>query len=170
MKKNIVLVTIAAMTASAAIHSATVTPDRVKHDPASETVLAEQLSSNHACTRNCRLEIVLPEDIGQAPMADEVIQFADPSGELNVDVDNRSSGNGATVLRFEGRDATPFMNRGGAPMTTVPLRPGRNSVQVRPYSDGVCHGPDGCKYDVINSGEPGRPVLDPVIIIDDPVD
>ena len=59
-----------------------------------------------------------------------------------------------------------FQNPGGQPMKTVPLTPGRNVFTVRSYGDGVCREEQGgCKYDVVNTGDPGRPVLDPHVII-----
>lgn len=136
---------------------------------ADQPVLAEQFSTNQTCRNNCRLNIMLPADTDQPPMADFMLRFADPSGQLMVEVNNQSRGNGATVLRFQDRDSTPFINRGGAPMVTVPVNPGQNVLNVRPFEDGVCLAPAGCKYDVINTGQPDRPILDPVIIID-PVD
>lgn len=78
---------------------------------------------------------------------------------------NQSSqpGKAATVLEFTGE--TPFENQAGIPMQRVPLTPGNNAVTVRSWEDNVCQSDPGCKYDVVNTGEPGRPVLDPVVII-----
>ena len=166
MKKNILISTIAGTALSIITLTALAATTSQTLPVTSQPVLSDQIVSNHACTQNCRLNIVLPADATQPPGADPLIVFADPSGDLTAVLDNRSRGNGATVLRFEDRDSTPFMNRGGAPMVTVPIQPGNNPLLVRPYSDGVCHAGNGCKYDVINTGQPDRPKLDPVIIID----
>jgi len=85
-----------------------------------------------------------------------------------VDQSNRPA-KAATVLQFIGE--TPFKNPGNQPQSTVPLTPGNNPIIVRSYDAGVCRPAEdsqnagGCKYDVINKGDPNRKVLDPRVII-----
>ena len=79
-----------------------------------------------------------------------------------VDESNRPA-KAATVLKFE---EAAFVNRGNQPMANLPLTPGNNVFTVRDYDAGVCReAQGGCKYDVVNTGAPGRPVLDPHVII-----
>lgn len=51
-------------------------------------------------------------------------------------------------------------------MKTVPLKPGQQVFTIRNDESGACtEQQGGCKYDIVNTGEPGRPVLDPHVII-----
>jgi len=111
------------------------------------------------------LTVTLPANPNAPPGISNAVLRARSEVSVTINLVDRSDrpGQGATVLRF----AEPaFVNRGGQPMKTVALTPGNNVFSVRSYADGACHAEQGgCKYDVINTGDPGRPVLDPHVII-----
>lgn len=130
------------------------------------------------CALDCELIITLPADPAEAPEVSDphfnVVGGAEVKIVL-VDEGNRPD-QAATVLRFApGQEA--FVNPGGQPMQTVPLpQAGPHMWKVRDYADGVCtvqiddegvvqYDDDGCKYDVVNEGDAGRPELDPEVYI-----
>jgi hypothetical protein len=111
------------------------------------------------------LTVTLPADPGAPPTVSNAVFMARAGASVEIDLVDQSNrpAQRATVLRFE---EAAFQNPGGQPMKTVPLNPGRNVFTVRSYAEGVCReAQGGCKYDVVNSGDPGRPVLDPHVII-----
>lgn len=118
------------------------------------------------CPPNCEVSVFLPTDARAAPRISASVLNARSGARVTINLvdQTRQPAKAATVLRFPG--PTPFVNRGGQPMKTVPLTPGRNVFKVRSFEDGVCRKEQGgCKYDVINTGDSGRPVLDPHVII-----
>jgi len=106
--------------------------------------------------------VTLPEDPDAPPRVSHPVFRAQSGASVRiklVDKNNRP-GNGATVLRFQ---QAAFVNPGGQPMKTVPLKEGMNVFRIRSYDDNVCREDQGgCKYDVISDG---RQVLDPHVII-----
>lgn len=127
--------------------------------------------SRAVCRTDCRVNIDLPGNVAQAPTTSARKMNVAGGGPFEFML----SGEGpperwATTLRFrrpgESPDAgTPFLNRAGKPLYEVILKSGHNRLALRPYKDGVCHPPHGCKYDIINTGNPDRPARDPWIII-----
>jgi len=122
------------------------------------------------CQADCRLAVNLPDDVTQPPQVAPEEMRLRGGARLDIELDGGPEGKRATVLRFyppeEHADGgTPFANRSGKPRYTVSLNSGRNRLTVRPFGDGVCRPPNGCKYDVINRGNRERPTLDPWIII-----
>jgi len=117
------------------------------------------------CPPNCTLTVTLPADPSSPPEVSHPRFFARGGADVTIVVVDRSNrpGQAATVLRFPRESA--FTNRGGQPMKTVPLNPGKNGFKVRDYGNACLQAQGGCKYDVINTGEPGRPALDPHMII-----
>lgn len=119
------------------------------------------------CTADCELEIVLPPDDARPPEVapDQLRFYVTGDTEVTIRVKEpllQPGGKAATVLRFE---QPAFVNPGGQPMLTVPLKAGKNVFRTMPA--GACPEVDGgCKYDIINTGNPARPELDPWIIID----
>lgn len=123
------------------------------------------------CRVDCRLTVTLPDNVAEPPdVSSEQLHLA-ADGQLDVLLEGGSAGNQATQLQFfrpgEHEDSgTPFVNRNGQPMYRVNLNAGNNNgLQLRPWSDGVCHAPKGCKYDIVNNGNPDRPKRDPWIIL-----
>lgn len=119
------------------------------------------------CNADCELVIVLPSDDAKPPeVAPDQLRFNVAGGtEVTIRVKKpllQPGGKAVTVLRFE---QPAFVNPGGQPMLTVPLKAGKNVFRAMPA--GACPAVDGgCKYDIINTGNPARRVLDPWIIID----
>jgi hypothetical protein len=110
--------------------------------------------------------VTLPTNARLSPTISNSVLHARSGATVVIYLENQSSQSSreaATILRFQ---EAAFVDRNGRPMTTVTLTPGKNEFTVRPYSDGACRAErGGCKYDVINTGDPGRPVLDPHVII-----
>lgn len=122
------------------------------------------------CRDNCQLTISLPEDATQPPRSSSEHMHLAAGGEFDILLEGGAPGQQATELRFDRSgdqesSGTPFVNRNGQPVYQVRLNPGSNRLQLRPWDDGVCHPPEGCKYDIVNTGTPGRPSQDPWIIL-----
>jgi len=117
------------------------------------------------CPPNCTLTVTLPADPSTPPEVSHPRFFAEGGADITIVLVDKSNrpGPAATVLRFPGESA--FTNRGGQPMKTVTLNPGNNGFKIRDYGSACLPAQGGCKYDVINTGEPGRPALDPHMII-----
>ena len=116
------------------------------------------------CRSNCAVTIELPADSGRAPTAPAVTRIA--GGQvLDFNIDGQTRTDARTVLAFE---QAAFLDQRGKPLYTLELAAGSNRFESRPYEDGVCHGPGGCRYVVINVGNPTRPPIinSPVVIID----
>lgn len=125
----------------------------------------ERPSRENECPPKCELSVALPSNARMSPTISKSVFHARGGATVIINLDNQTNRmeRGATVLRFQ---EAAFVNRRGQPMTTVTLNPGRNEFTLRPYSDGACRAEQGgCKYDVINTGDPSRPVLDPHVII-----
>jgi hypothetical protein len=125
----------------------------------------ERPSRENECPPQCELSVALPSNARMSPTISRSVFHARGGATVTITLDNQSTRTerGATVLRFE---EAAFVDRNGRPMMTVSLTPGKNELTVRPYSDGACRAEKGgCKYDVINTGDPDRPVLDPHVII-----
>lgn len=127
--------------------------------------------SRAVCRTDCRANIDLPGNAAKAPTISARRMNVAGSGSFEFMLTGEGPPErSATTLRFhrpgESPDAgTPFLNRAGKPLYEISLRPGRNRLALRSYKDGVCHPPNGCKYDIINTGNPDRPARDPWIII-----
>ncbi|SRR6056297_982217 len=122
-------------------------------------------SPDNECPPKCELDVTLPTNARMSPTISKSVMHARGGSTVSINLDNQTSrgARGATVLRFQ---EAAFVDRNGRPMTTVTLNPGTNVFTVRDYADGVCRAEKGgCKYDVINTGDPSRPVLDPHVII-----
>jgi hypothetical protein len=116
------------------------------------------------CRANCVAAIELPSDRARQPTVPAVTRIA--GGEvLDFVVPAQARAQGRTVLAF---DEAAFRDRQGNPVYVLELQAGSNRFESRPYDDGVCHAPQGCRYVVINVGMPNRPAVinSPVIIID----
>lgn len=125
---------------------------------------ATSAQAPQTCRADCVAPIELPSEAGQRPSAPAVVRIA--GGEvLDFRLPSEARSQGRTVLAF---DQAAFRDRQGDPIYTLELHPGSNRFESRPYADGVCHAPDGCRYVVINLGMPTRPpvINSPVIIID----
>ncbi len=116
------------------------------------------------CRADCTAAIELPSERGQRPAAPAVTRIAGGT-MLDFVVPSKPRGSGRTVLAF---DEAAFRDRQGDSVYVLELRSGNNRFESRPYEDGVCHAPDGCRYVVINVGTPTRPpvINTPIIIID----
>ena len=122
-------------------------------------------SPGNACPPKCELDVALPTNARMSPTISKSVLHTRGGATVSINLDSQTSRSqrGATVLRFQ---EAAFVDRNGRPMMTVTLTPGRNVFTVRDYADGACRAEKGgCKYDVINTGDPSRPVLDPHVII-----
>lgn len=134
-------------------------------------LLCHSAQAQTTCRSECRIPITIPggDDPGSAPTGfPDVFRIA---GDTPIEfVVNGGSGSPGTVtLVF----LEPVIARaqGGGPgdpwLYTLKLNPGNNAYRVRGYDAGLCHAP-GCKFVVINSGQPNRRsvINSPTIIID----
>lgn len=131
----------------------------------------EDRKSTDVCRSNCQLTVSLPEDVSKPPeISNERMRLAG-GGELDIRVEVGSAENHATELHFfrPGQHAdsgTPFVDKNDRPIYRVLLDVGSNRLKLRPYDDNVCRPPDGCKYDIVNTGNTERPTKDPWIILE----
>lgn len=121
-------------------------------------------ATESVCRANCRLEINLPANSGRPPEASRETMVVAAGQQLNFIVRGGPSGEETTELRFN-RPHTPLLDDDGQPLFTATLERGSNRFRTRAWEDGVCHPPDGCKYDIVNTGNPDRPIKDPWIIL-----
>lgn len=122
------------------------------------------------CPPDCVLTITLPEDPNAPPEASPPEFWVNPGAEVTINLVDESGrpDQAATVLRFMSEDDTPFVVHDGPneqPVTTVSLNRGKNSATVRSNPNGKCSPQNCCKYDVVNTGNKDREVLDPEVII-----
>lgn len=119
------------------------------------------------CRANCQVGIDLPEDSKRPPNASPERMVIAAGEYVNFVVEGGPPGQEATVLRFE-RPNTPLLDDNENPLYTAELKRGSNRFRTRPWEDGVCRppdAPDGCKYDIVNTGNSQRPPKDPWIIL-----
>lgn len=109
--------------------------------------------ADDACRADCELAVVLPENPDTPPRVPPVLRVAG-NQPLTIEVRGRRAAQARSVLVFEEPAVTDEV---GSPRFTVELLPGRNATRVRAFEDGVCHGPDGCGYFVVNTGLAARP-------------
>ncbi|MDT8449243.1 MAG: hypothetical protein RQ847_03625 [Wenzhouxiangellaceae bacterium] len=113
------------------------------------------LRKTHACPDPCVVEIQVadPNEPDNPPRVEP--QRVDVSGshELHFNVTGTGGNNAALTLVFEEAIVRPGQ---GNWLYRVNLTHGNNEFDIRPYSDGLCVGVNGCKYVVINRGRPDR--------------
>ncbi len=121
-------------------------------------------ADHNPCRQACSVSIDLAAQVGQRPGAPDWFRVVGGE-EVDFEVDEVRGLDVRTILSFE---EAAFRDENGNPVYTLELESGSNPYQVRPYRDGVCRAPRGCRYVVINVGTPQRPgVIDsPRIIID----
>jgi hypothetical protein len=128
---------------------------------------AAQLTPTDAvppCRQDCAVSIGLSTQINQRPVVPERYRVVSEQ-EVDFNVREARGQDARTILSFE---EAAFVNERGNPVYTLELKPGSNRFRVRPYRDGVCRPPQGCRYVVINVGTPQRPgvINSPRIIIE----
>lgn len=117
-----------------------------------------------ACSTNCQVEVDLPANPGGRPSAAPTTLRVEAGRQINFVVRGGQAGKEATELVFE--NETPLLDGEGRPVYIVTLGVGSNRFPTRPISDGVCQGTNGCKYHIVNSGNPQSRPLDPWIILE----
>lgn len=120
-----------------------------------------------ACQDDCTIEITLPDDPASPPQVSVEYLHVVGGSEVEIVVTGGPDGLEQSVLQFQ-LPHTPFVGPHDRPMETVALQAGSNLFRIRSYEDGYCHDPEGCKYDIVNLANPGRPPLDPWITIHPP--
>lgn len=118
----------------------------------------QQPTERQQCPPACRIDIQVPEDTSRSPIASPVtlVVQADQAVELMSDR--------AVQVIFP--EETPFMDHRDRPVYTFNLRSRRASSLRLREERGLCETEPGCKYIVIDRSAPGRPPLDPYIIIE----
>lgn len=143
--------------------------------------LALPAAAQQACPPACGLDIELPADITlppRIPANQEVIRAVRGAiMQARLTYEHGESDRAATKLVFQkagpgevGEPHTPFVDKlgpNGKPITEVRLKLNAPTVLfIRTDDDHNCWDENSCKYDIVNDGEPARPVLDPWIIIE----
>jgi len=138
-------------------------------------------AAQQACPPACGLDVELPEDISEPPRIpaeqEEVRAIRGAVMLATLTARGGAPDKAATKLVFPkarqgevGEPHTPFVDRlgpNGRPITEVRLRlNGPTVLFVRTDDAHNCFEERACKYDVVNDGEPERPILDPWIIIE----
>lgn len=144
------------------------------------------VAAQQGCPPQCGLDVELPEDVTKPPrIPDDQQTVSAVRGAVMLATLTDLLGDSdkvATKLVFRkaeggegGEPYTPFVDRpNGTPITEVRLNAnGRTQLFVRTDDEHECFkksdGADeenGCKYDIVNDGNPDRPILDPWIIIE----
>jgi hypothetical protein len=142
---------------------------------ASSPAMAQQ-----ECPPSCGLDIELSADPAEAPGIPDsqktIIVIRGAAMLAQVSDRRGQPDKAATKLVFrkaaageQGEPYTPFVDSpgpNGKPITEVQLKaPGATRLFIREDDDHACFEAPGCKFDIVNDGDPERPVLDPYIII-----
>lgn len=143
-------------------------------------MMASPAVAEQECPPSCGIDIELPAEPIEVPVIPDgqktVIAISGAAMLATVSDRRGRPDKAATMLVFrkaeageQGEPHTPFVDQpgpNGKPITEVKLNsPGRTRLFVREDEQHTCFEPPGCKFDIVNEGEPERPVLDPWIII-----
>lgn len=111
-----------------------------------------------------RTDIDLPANIEEVPNVPPVTRVSGGQS-LDFHLAAPSQAAGRTVIAF---GEAAFVDHQGRRIYSMQLNPGSNRFTARPFADGVCHGPQGCRFVVVNIGNPQRPAIigSPIVIID----
>lgn len=118
------------------------------------------------CATDCSIQVQLPSDPGQPPSAPEIFRVVEGTA---VSFPMRTRGIDAAdtrmVLAF---GEAAFQDAEGNPVYTLELSQPGQHYRARAYADGVCRPPAGCRYVLVNVGNPHRPAVinSPRVIID----
>ncbi|MDX1624879.1 MAG: hypothetical protein R3323_00070 [Wenzhouxiangellaceae bacterium] len=108
-----------------------------------------------ACQPGCLIEIHVPGDPQRPPEAQPSTVRAQPGDVIDFDADR------GVVVEFP--EDTPFVGAGGQPVHVFTVN-GQRPMTIRD-DVAVCREEPGCKYIVRDPSDPGRPPLDPYIIV-----
>src|SRR6056297_4009615 len=114
------------------------------------------LAQQAACPPACALEVVVPEDPSLPPASQPETLVTEAGTEIMIHTNAR------VRIRFE--DQSPFVNPGGQPILNFVVNRGNRPMRVR-TDGGACSAENPCKYMIHDLENPGRPPLDPYIII-----
>ena len=108
------------------------------------------------CPPACAIDVDVPGDPSLPPAAQPETLVTVAGSEIMINTNSR------VRIRFE--DQSPFVNPGGNPIMNFVVNRGNRPMRVR--TDGnACSAQNPCKYMVHDLESPGRPPLDPYIII-----
>lgn len=110
-----------------------------------------------SCPPECGIEVAVPDDPSLPPAAQPETLVTEAGMDILIGT------NAMVRIQFEGQ--TPFVNSQGAPIMNFVVNPGNRPMRVR-TDGGACSAEDPCKYMVHDLEDPGRPPLDPYIIIE----
>ena len=108
------------------------------------------------CPPECGIEVSVPEDPSRPPESQPETLLTEAGMEIVIDTNVR------VRIRFE--DQSPFVNPGGQPIMNFVVNRGNRPMRVR-SDGGACSAQNPCKYMIHDLENPGRPPLDPYIII-----
>lgn len=121
------------------------------------TAIAPAASAQQrSCPPACGIDVSVPEDPSLPPVSAPETLLTRAGTEILISTDSR------VRIEFEGQ--SPFVNPGGQPIMNFVVNRGKRPMRVR--TDGAaCSADNPCKYMVHDLEDPGRPPLDPYIII-----
>lgn len=114
------------------------------------------LAQQSECPPACTIEVVVPEDLSLPPASQPETLSTGAGTEITINTNAR------VRIQFEGH--SPFVNRNGVPVMNFVVNQGNRPMRVR-TDGGACSDRNPCKYMIHDLGNPGRPPLDPYIII-----
>lgn len=120
-----------------------------------------------ACAADCSITVGIPVDDRQPPAAPDAYRVQEgASVRFDLATDNGSQVRNQRMVLAFGQAA--FVDRRGNPVYTLELGESGQQFRARAYEDGVCRAPAGCRYVLVNVGNPRRPAVisSPRIIID----
>jgi len=113
-------------------------------------------AQQRSCPPACGIDVSVPENPSLPPSSEPETLLTQAGMEIMVSTNSR------VRIVFEGQ--SPFVNPGGQPIMNFVVNRGNRPMRVR--TDGAaCSADNPCKYMVHDLEDPGRPPLDPYIII-----
>jgi hypothetical protein len=128
--------------------------------PAALSVVSPALAQpadDSRCQPKCTVDIDVPAAVNKPPETAQHQVVTAPGAKIDF-VTNKK----VTIIC---PDDTPFSNEDGRPVHTFNVSASRPSQQKVRTDNTVCMTEPGCKYIIFDSSNPGRPPLDPYVII-----
>ena len=113
-------------------------------------------AQQRTCPPACGIEVAVPDDLSLPPASRPETLVTEAGTEILINTNAR------VRIRFE--DQSPFVNPGGQPILNFVVNRGNRPMRVR-TDGGACSAENPCKYMIHDLENPGRPPLDPYIII-----
>ncbi|HKL53977.1 MAG TPA: hypothetical protein VJ902_08460 [Wenzhouxiangellaceae bacterium] len=113
-------------------------------------------AQQRTCPPACGIEVAVPDDLSLPPASQPETLVTDAGMEILINTNAR--------VRIQFEEQSPFVNPGGQPIMNFVVNRGNRPMRVR-TDGGACTAENPCKYMIHDLENPGRPPLDPYIII-----